>query len=88
MDDPLDELSAVEGSATTSQRCFVEEVLAEMPRYFFQVKSGQLTVLDQRRRRASRHRECSKRSDPTGPRDRFERRSAGRLRCQQDDHHR
>jgi Domain of unknown function (DUF6894) len=26
--------------------CFVEEVLTEMPRYFFHVKSGQLTVLD------------------------------------------
>jgi len=43
---PLDEPSALGGSATTSQRCFVEEVLTEMPRYFFHVKCGQLTVLD------------------------------------------
>jgi hypothetical protein len=43
---PLDEPSPLGGSATTSQRCFVEEVPTEMPRYFFHVKSGQLTVLD------------------------------------------
>jgi hypothetical protein len=38
---------AFAGSNFGSRRSFVEEVFPEMPRYFFHVRRGRVTVLDQ-----------------------------------------